>query len=186
MNASLRTLPQPGAVQPVREHGSSALDRVAAAWPAPDPIARIAEASTMRTGASAWQAPDPVMRFDLPAPDLEAVGVPIDRRIPWTDLVEPRYVVPVPDLHSASRAAVAAPIAVARETLPTSPFAAPITPPVATTAPQAWPAPTLADAAPVVAALPARKGTSATWATFGVAAAAFALAVGAVVLVAML
>lgn len=165
MNAYMRTLPLPGAVRPVRERGASALDRVEPAWPAPDPMTRVLDPAAMRNGLSPWSAPDPVMRFDLPAPELGLATAPVDRRIPWTDLVEPRYVVPVPDLHSASLAAVA--------------------PPVETMTPQAWPAPTLADAEPVVAALPVHKSTPARWAV-GVAAAAGALAVGAAALVALL
>lgn len=114
------------------------------------------------------------MRFDLPAPDLSPTPTPADGRIPWTDLVEPRYVVPVPDLHSASREAIAPPAPIAQ----VSPS------PVHASRPQPWPAPTLADAAPVVVAFPARTNSSSRWAV-GLVAAAGAVAVGAAALVAL-
>jgi hypothetical protein len=178
MNAYLRTLPLPGAVRPVREHGASALDRAVTAWPAPDPVARVLDsrsaptaAAVVLTGLSPWPAPDPVMRFDLSAPQLRRAVAPVDGRIPWTDLVEPRYTVPVPDLQSASRAAIAPPTEV-------------IAPSTEVIYRQVWAAPTLADAAPTEFTEPDRSRTSNRWVA-GLAAAAGTLAVGATALIAL-
>lgn len=166
MNISLRTLPLPGAVRPVREHGSSALDRAVIAWPAPQAEARVLDRWGMppRPAAEplAWSAPDPVMRFDLPAPDLGRAVEPTDAR---ADLIEPRYTVTVPDLHSVSRAAVGQSDESSRI--------------------HDWPAPTFATAAaPVAVAEPKRRRIS-TRAAVGLATAAGALAAGAAVFIAL-
>jgi hypothetical protein len=177
MNAYLRTLPLPGAVWPVREHGASALDRVVTAWPAPNPADIVlnrwggAARAAVLVGVQQWSAPDPVMRFDLPAPDPRLAASPVDGRIPWTDLVEPRYNVSAPDLQSASRAAIA-------------PLTEVIAPPIQVSYRQIWPAPTVADAAPNAATEPERSGTSKRWAV-GLVAAAGTLAVGVAAFVAL-
>lgn len=131
MNAYSRTLPMPGVARPVRESGSSALDRAATAWPAPDPALRVGGAwspptgsAVLRSSPAPWPAPDPVLRFDLPAP--------AELREPQIELIEPALPVPVPDLVAASLAAIV-PIEVE-----------PATPPPVTTLPP----PVLADAAP--------------------------------------
>lgn len=168
MNAYLRTLPLPGAVRPVREHGASALDRVVPAWPAPDPAARVLDRWGMppqpNQAPADWPAPDPVMRFDLPAPDLSRAGTPTDGRIPWTDLVEPHHAVTAPDLHSASLAAVASPV----DDRPSN----------------NWPPPVPATAAAVAPASTDRSRFPAR-VVVGLAAAAGALVAGAAVLTAL-
>lgn len=178
MNTHLRSLPLPGAVRPVREHGSSALDRIVTPWPAPDSATRVIDCwgapAGAQLGASPWPAPDPVMRFDLPAPDPRRVVTAPDGRIPWADLIEPRYAVTAPNLHVASRAAIVAP-------------------PVTSSAPNwsapnssapSWPAPTLAAAAPIAPPEPERSSI-ATRVVVGLAAAAGALVAGAAVFIAL-
>lgn len=171
MNAYLRTLPLPGAVRPVREHGASALDRAVTVWPAPDAAARVLDhwggpirPAAARACVAPWPAPDPLMRFDLPTPPLHPLVAPIDGRIPWTNLVEPRSAVRVPDLQSASRAAV--------------------TPPTEAIYGHCWPAPTLADAAPIAQAESGRRGIS-TRVVIGLAVAAGTLAAGATALISL-
>lgn len=164
-----------GVARPVRESGSSALDRMTTAWPAPDPSTRVTDAwsaptgpAVFRTASSPWPAPDPIMRFDLPAP----VGL----RSPHVDLIEPVLPVLLPDLVSAGRVAMA-PI----ETELPAPM------PVAT-----LPPPVLADAAPgspVAALVEARaqadrSGVS-TRLVVGLAAAAGVVAAGTLALFAI-
>ncbi|MGB3736786.1 MAG: hypothetical protein WA964_17635 [Ilumatobacter sp.] len=169
MNAYLRTLPLPSAVRPVREHGASALDRVVTGWPAPTASARVLDRwgmppreESLAIVPAEWPAPDPVMRFELPAPDLGRSGTSANGRIPWVDLVEPRYSVEAPDLHVAARTAVA--------------------PPAEPTARPAWPAPTPGTAEPIASVQSAPTGISRR-VVVGLAAAAGALAAGAAVLV---
>lgn len=169
MNAYLRTMTLPGAVRSVREHGASALDRPVVAWPPPEAAALVLDRWGMTPCPATlpwapWPAPDPVMRFDLPAPDLRQAVAPLDGPIPWTNLVEPRYTFAVPDLHSVSLAAVAAPIDTVRS--------------------NNWPAPTLATAAPMSSA-DTRRSRFSTRAVVGLATAAGALAAGAVAFVAL-
>ncbi len=171
MNTYLRTSPLPVAVPPVREHGSSALDRVVDAWPAPVAAARVLDRWGMPVDSSvtpaAWPAPDPVMRFDLPAPTLVRKVASADGFVPWTDLVEPRYEVTPPDLQSASAAALtAAPPVVA----PAANWAAPM--------------PAAAPASPASQAEPTRNRFS-TRAKLGIAAATGAVVAGAATLAAI-
>lgn len=147
MNAYSRTLTLPSAVRPVREHGSSALDRAVTVWAAPDPATRVLDSwgaptgpVVVRTGDAVWPTPDPAMRVDLPAPELRVLA-PIDTPVPRVELIEPRHAVPVPDLQAASRTAVAAPT---HDTVQR----------------QVWPAPTLADAAFVATSNPDHSGIS--------------------------
>lgn len=169
MDTFVRTLPLPSAVRPVREHGASALDRSVNAWPAPDAAARILDRWGMPiialTQPAVWPAPDPAMRFDTAAPVLEQRTEPIDGRIQWAELVEPRVTVPIPDLEQASRAAIGAPVD-------------------ARPAP-AWPPPALDTAAPTESTDSMGRRVS-TRVIVGVAAAAGTVVAGAAALVALL
>ena len=167
MDTYLRTLPLPGAVRPVREHGASALDRAASGWPAPDPSTRVLDRWGMAIVAPTadWPAPDPVMRFELPAPDLDRRPTPDDRRVPRAELVEPLVAVSIPDLASVSSAA--------------------ITPPLVASAVPAWPAPTLDTAAATESPDAARHRFS-TRVIVAAVAAAGTVAAGAVAAVALL
>jgi hypothetical protein len=111
MNAYSRTLPLAGGngvAVPVRESGSSALDR-RSTWTAPDPSTRIldpwgapAARAVIRTDRSPWAAPDPSLRVALPAPVSGAVvGV--------SNIVEPFHPIDVPDLVAARQASFAPP-----------------------------------------------------------------------------
>ncbi len=165
MNAYSRTLTLPGAGRPVREHGSSALDRAVTVWSAPDPATRVLDSwgaptgrAVVRAGVAPWPAPDPDMRFDLHAPELRVLA-PIDAPVRRVELVEPRHPVPIPDLRAASRDAVAAPAYSSEHR-------------------QAWPAPKLSDAAFVPTSSPDHSGISRRL-VIGLAVAAGAVAAGA-------
>ena len=120
MNAYSRTLPLVGGhgvTSPLRELGSSALDR-RTPWAAPDPTTMVldiwgapAARSVIRTVYAPWPAPDPSMRVAFAAPvALADVGV--------SNLVEPVHPIEIPDIIAARKAAwqtsVAARIPVAR------------------------------------------------------------------------
>jgi len=167
MDTYLRTIPLPGAVRPVREHGASALDRTAIAWPAPDPAARVLDRWGMPIigEPAAWPAPDPVMRFELAAPELGRQTAPADGRIPRTELIEPRTNVAVPDLRSAASAAIGS-----SNDVRTAP---------------AWPAPTLDTAAPIDSP-EAPRGRFSNRVIAAAVVAAGTIAAGAVAAVALL
>lgn len=121
MNAHSRTLTLPGAAWPMREHGTSALDRVVTSWPAPDPAARVLDSwgaptglPVVRAGVAPWAPPDVVMRFDLPRPGTYGASTPVDGSPRRTDLVEPQHDVSMPDVASVSLAALDAPPAADR------------------------------------------------------------------------
>ncbi|MFK7920073.1 MAG: hypothetical protein AB8G14_18505 [Ilumatobacter sp.] len=191
MNAYSRTLPLPGVARPVREVGSSALDRAATTWPAPDPSARVLDtwaapvgAAVFRVGVAPWPAPDPVMRFDLPAP--AALGGP------RTELIEPTLPVAIPNLQNASLRAIS-PIADSFDPLPTIADVAVATE-AAAAARTTLPPPVLADAASIAtvdsvqwAPNPVVKDRSGvtTRLVVGLAAAAGVVAAGTVALFAI-
>lgn len=166
MNVYSRTLPLPGAVRPVREHGASAQDRAITAWPPPRPTARESHAwgapvgpTVVRSVVAPWPAPDPVMRFDLPAPDVRRTIAPIELPAPGADLVEPRH----PDLHSVSLAALAPPS-------------------IGTASLAVWPAPAPEDMAPAMG----DRNRITPRLVIGLAAAVGALVAGAATLVSLL
>ncbi len=111
MNVYSRTLPLAGGngvAAPVRESGSSALDR-RTTWAAPDPSTRVldpwaapARHAVIRTDRSPWAAPDPSMRVAFPAPVSGSAVV-------VSNIVEPFHPIDVPDLAVARQAALAAP-----------------------------------------------------------------------------
>jgi hypothetical protein len=111
MNAYSRTLPLVGGnglAAPVRESGSSALDR-RTTWAAPDPSTRVLDPwaapaghAVIRTDRSPWAAPDPSMRVALPAPVAGSAVV-------VSNIVEPFHPIDVPDLAVVRQAAFAAP-----------------------------------------------------------------------------
>jgi hypothetical protein len=107
MNAYSRTLPLVGGhgvTSPLRELGSSALDR-RIPWAAPDPATMVldtwgapAARLVIRTVYAPWPAPDPSMRVEFAAPAaLTDVGV--------SNLFEPFHPIEMPDIIAARQAA---------------------------------------------------------------------------------
>lgn len=175
MNAYPRTLPLVGGngvTIPVRESGSSALDR-RATWPAPDPStifdpwAAPAPHAVIRTVIAPWPAPDPSMRVELPAP-MEVAGM--------SNLVEPFHPIELPDLVAARSVAVGV-----FAHAPVVPVGTPLPPPTrADAAERMLPAPDVAIVSDVAVADPSgvrRRLAIALAAAAGVACAAVAAAV---------
>jgi len=168
MNAHLRTLSRTAGhevTSPVRETGSSALDR-RATWAAPDPSTMVLDASgapvrsVIGTERSPWPAPDAAMRVEHPPPVLRDGAAN-------AALVEPFHPIDMPDVAAVQRSA---------STVALSPAASP------------WPPPTLADAAVVVLSAPPapkRSGAPRRFAV-GLAAAAGVACAAAAAAVALL
>jgi hypothetical protein len=116
MNADSRTLPLAGwagVTSPLREAGSSALDR-RITWSAPDPSTMVIDhwgapsaRAVIRTVHAPWAAPDASMSVNMAPPAPFGGGVVIN-------LVEPFHPIEMPDLAAAQRMAMFDPPVVGR------------------------------------------------------------------------